>query len=76
MTVIKTQSFAIVWKKGKEAEVVEKKFVPCDGNASVVTYSNASNFAVFSHFANHPMMYQKRTKHRKRLRKESNAAYQ
>ena len=36
----------------KEAEVVEKKFVPRDGSTSLITYSNASNFAVFSHVQN------------------------
>jgi len=31
---------------------VEKKFVPLDGDTSLITYSNASNFAVFSHVRN------------------------
>ena len=31
---------------------MEKKFVPRDGNTSLITYSNASNFAVFSHVRN------------------------
>jgi len=39
-------------KDSKESEVVEKKFVPRDGNTSLITYPNASNFAVFSHVRN------------------------
>ena len=31
---------------------MEKKFVPRDGSTSLITYSNASNFAVFSHVRN------------------------
>jgi len=40
-------------KESKESEVVvEKKFVPRDGSTSLITYPNASNFAVFSHVRN------------------------
>ena len=31
---------------------MEKKFVPRDGSTSLITYSNASKFAVFSHVRN------------------------
>jgi len=31
---------------------VLKKFVPCDGGISLITYSNASNFAFLSHMQN------------------------
>jgi len=46
-------SLLCLQKEGKESEaVVEKKFVPRDGSTSLITYPNASNFAVFSHVRN------------------------
>jgi len=50
---------------------VEKKFVPHDGSTSLITYSNASNFAVFSHVRNFVLQNQLREMFNTRFAKSS-----